>query len=112
MTKTVVYCCGFAAVGPAGRKYRSTAARRAAANARSATFPADVESWTQTCNISDESKWACKFDEHTRTHTHEHTHTHTHTHTDVQYLGGVVLLEDVRIGSVQRQTARLAIVLQ
>ena len=104
MTKTVVYCCGFAAVGPAGRKYRSTAARRAAANARSATFPADVESWTQTCNISDESKWACKFD--------EHTHTHTHTHTHVQYLGGVVLLEDVGIGSVQRQTARLAIVLQ
>ena len=48
-------CGGFAAVGPAGRKYRSLAARsalqqhgaatpRAAANAGSATFSADVGS--------------------------------------------------------------------
>ena len=46
-------CAGFAAVGPAGRRYRSiaarpapqqhgAAARRAAANAGSATFTADV----------------------------------------------------------------------
>ena len=48
-------CGGFAAVGPAGRRYRSiaarpapqqhrAAARRAAANAGSATFSADVGS--------------------------------------------------------------------
>jgi len=47
---------GFAAVGPAGRKYRSivaaarcrTAARRTAANAGSVTLSAGVWSWTQT----------------------------------------------------------------
>ena len=51
-------CGGFAAVGPAGRRYRSiaarsmqqqqgAAARRAAANAGCATFTADARSWTQ-----------------------------------------------------------------
>jgi len=53
---------GFAAVGPADRRYWSIAARpapqqhgaaewRTAANAGSATFTADVGSWTQTCSL-------------------------------------------------------------
>ena len=48
-------CCGFAAVGPAARRYRSIAARpagrrsAAAADAGSAACSADVGSWTQTC---------------------------------------------------------------
>ena len=48
-------CGGFAAVDPAGRRYRWIAARpatssngAAAANASSVTFPASVEGWTQT----------------------------------------------------------------
>ena len=36
-------------VSPAGRRYRSAAARRAAANAGSATLSAAVGGWTQTC---------------------------------------------------------------
>jgi len=47
-------CGGFAAVGPAGRRYRwiapqqnGAAARHAAANAGSGTFTADVGGWTQ-----------------------------------------------------------------
>ena len=47
-------CGGFAAVGPAGRRYRwiapeqnRAAARHAAANAGSGTFTADVGGWTQ-----------------------------------------------------------------
>ena len=43
-------CSGFAAVRPAGRRYRSiapaAAARRSAANASSVTLSADVGSWT------------------------------------------------------------------
>jgi len=35
--------CGFAAVGPADRRYRSIAARRSVANAGSATFSAAAE---------------------------------------------------------------------
>ena len=53
-------CGGFAAVGPAGRRYRSIAARlapqqrgtsvqRTAGNVGSATLTADGGSWTQTC---------------------------------------------------------------
>jgi len=53
-------CSGFAAVGPAGLRYWSTAAiagRSAAGfarqqNASSVTLSADVCSWTQTCFIS------------------------------------------------------------
>ena len=54
------HCCGFAAVGPAGTRYLSIAARpafsssgavtrRLAANAGSVTLSADVGSWTPTC---------------------------------------------------------------
>ena len=48
-------CCGFAAVGPAARRYRSIAARpagqrsAAAADAGSAAWSADVGSLTQAC---------------------------------------------------------------
>ena len=41
-------CDGFAAVGPAGRRYRSIAARPAA-NVGSATFTADL---AQTCRFN------------------------------------------------------------
>jgi len=42
-------CGGFAAVGPAARRYRSTAARRrSAVNASSITLSTNVWSWTQT----------------------------------------------------------------
>jgi len=49
---------GFAAVGPAGSRYRSIAAaagcrapQRSAANASSVTLSAYVGSWTQTCDV-------------------------------------------------------------
>jgi len=55
-TKKWRTCCRFAAVGPAGMRYRSTAARPALsssgvrrANAGSATLSAYVGSWTETC---------------------------------------------------------------
>jgi len=38
------HCCGFAAVGPACRRYQAIAARHAAANAGSVTLSADVGS--------------------------------------------------------------------
>ena len=45
-------CSGFAAPGPAGRRYRlmaAAAAQRSAANASSVALSADVGSWTRMC---------------------------------------------------------------
>jgi len=51
-------CCRFTAERPAGKRYRSIAARRSAANAGSATVTADAGSWTQTrYNSIDETSW-------------------------------------------------------
>ena len=52
LSTTTAACGGFAAVGPAGRRYHQLLhVRRSAATASCATLSADVESWTQTCPV-------------------------------------------------------------
>jgi len=51
LSTTTAACGGFAAVGPAGRRYQLLHVRRSAATASCDTLSADVESWTQTCPV-------------------------------------------------------------